>query len=265
MPATQVLLLALPAAFVRTAAAAEDPSTTALSHCNYAGVERWEAEPKHVFVMPCSELAATQRWSGGALSKPATASVLENDGAPLEQRCLGIIERDPIGMVGCTAAPHFVYNHSNQSIAIADGTGRCVDVNHGAGPDVDFYACHGPGGPDVSHQQFHYSKASRQLISAVNSSLCLAVNRSIVVPYIEPPCVWPSVPASGLPFAPSTQLVGIAVIENATAIKNYGRSCQGYILSYSDLKLNSLNSRPAFRGRHVVSRRRFKWRPVLGV
>jgi hypothetical protein len=215
--------------------------------------------------MPCSELAATQRWSGGALSKPATASVLENDGAPLEQRCLGIIERDPIGMVGCAAAPHFVYNHSNQSIAIADGTGRCVDVNHGAGPDVDFYACHGPGGPDVSHQQFHYSKASRQLISAVNSSLCLAVNRSIVVPYIEPPCVWPSVPASGLPFAPSTQLVGIAVIENATAIKNYGRSCQGYILSYSDLKLNSLNFRPAFRGRHVVSRRRFKWRPVLGV
>lgn len=40
--------------------------------------------------------------------------------------------------------------------------------------------------------------------------------------FIAPPCVWPSHPAAGLPFAPSTALLGLTVLENATKIENYG-------------------------------------------
>ena len=110
-------------------------SSTTPPPCDYGtGVMKWEAEPRHVFVVPCSQ-DPTQRWSGAALTAGAKvpSSVLSNAGAPADTRCLGSKERDPIGMVPCADAPHFIYNHSNKSLAIADGTGRCVDVNHGSG------------------------------------------------------------------------------------------------------------------------------------
>ena len=199
-------------------------SSTTPPPCDYGtGVMKWEAEPRHVFVVPCSQ-DPTQRWSGAALTAGAKvpSSVLSNAGAPADTRCLGSKERDPIGMVPCADAPHFIYNHSNKSLAIADGTGRCVDVNHGSGPDIEFYSCHTAENPDLTHQQFDYDSSTHQLSSVANTSLCLAVNRSVVVPYVTPPCVWPSVPAAGLPFAVSESMVGITVLENATAIQNYG-------------------------------------------
>ena len=39
---------------------------------------------------------------------------------------------------------------------------------------------------------------------------------------IAPPCSWPSSPPAGLPFARSTTLQGIEILENATSIPDYG-------------------------------------------
>ena len=255
------MLLGMLARAVVTAAAAAGVQQAVPPACDYGsagGIDRWEPEPRHVFVVACDKSDPKQRWGGATLAGPG-ASKLTNEGAPKATACLGSAEHDPIGVTACADAPSFLYNHTNRSLAIADGSGRCVDVNHGKGPDIDFYSCHAPGMLDLSHQQFAYDATTKQLINTVlssspsgtNRSLCLAVNRSAILPYILPPCVWPSEPAAGLPFEDSTELVGITVLgailwplsrpdmidfslnfgphlgrlfraENATAIVNYG-------------------------------------------
>lgn len=224
------VLAALPASL----AAAPPP-------CEYGEAIKYTAEATSVFVKPCSVSDATQRWAGDTLRQSGTYSTLTNAGS-LEGACLGTSTQDPVSMDnGCDT--QFFYNHSNRSIAVVESTGKlrprwrnqhashwqpseavgsCLDVNHGHGPDVQFYACHDGTSGDLQHQQFMYEPESGQLRNAGNTSLCLALNRTKILPYITPPCTWPNRPAAGLPFEQSTILRGITVLENATAIKNYG-------------------------------------------
>ena len=82
----------------------------------------------------------------------------------------------------------------------------CLDVNHGSGPDIDFYVCHAAASPDVAHQQFYYIHATRQL-QAANTSLCLALNRTKLLPYINPPWCGPPPPDRNTGFSRYLMLV----------------------------------------------------------
>jgi hypothetical protein len=167
--------------------------TAAVPSCKYNGSTRWSKYPTGVFVKPCSATDATQRWLGSTLATTdGSPSPLTNAGAHADV-CLGTLERDPIMMEPCSGAK-FLYNHSNRTIAVVGSVmgGKCLDLNHGTGPDIDFWACHDRTSPDAKHQQFDYNRTTGQLRPVTNSSLCLSLNRSKVLPYITPPCVWPS-------------------------------------------------------------------------
>ena len=119
--------------------------------CHYDAAPRYSDLASYVFVKPCSAADATQRWAGSTLLSAATTSELTNAGAPAGW-CLSALERDPVAIQPCAGGSSaegatFLYNHTNLSVALVAGgavRGLCLDVNHGSGPDVDFYACHGP-------------------------------------------------------------------------------------------------------------------------
>jgi hypothetical protein len=187
--------------------------------CVYDGSVRWTTLAMGVFGKPCRATDDTQRWAGLTLtSSSSRPSTLTNAGAP--NHCLDTLERDPIMMGPCGTA-RFLYNQTNKTIAVI-GNGLCIDVNHGTGPAIDFYACHTSTSPDVHHQQFNFDESTSQIHLATNKSLCLSLNRTMLLPYIEPPCIWPSVPPATNPFKNSDLLQGITVLENATAIPGYG-------------------------------------------
>jgi hypothetical protein len=235
-----VLASALPlavAALAGTAAAAEE-----FPPCEYGKAAQYSAEATGVFVKQCSGTDPTQSWGGATLAAPGgPPSPITNRGAP-EGTCLSVATKDPISMAaaGC-GGTSFVYSRANKTISVAGGSasssgskvvsaclgegGRCcLDLNHGTGPDVDFWACHPAGSASAGHQQFEFDAATGQLRAATNASLCLALNKTLMMPYIWPPCTWPSEAPAGQPppFERSTRLRGITVLENATAIPHYG-------------------------------------------
>ena len=169
-----------------------------------------------------------QKWSGTTLTKPGSGpSALTNEG-----KCVTSAVADPVEVATDCAhdTTRWSFN-ANGSLSIAveaagtpagKGVGACLDVNHGQGPDIDLYTCHSATSPDASHQLWKFDNASMLLRTSASKGMCLARNWTLLKPYISPPCVWPSVPPLGLPFARSTKLRGVTVLENATAIVNYG-------------------------------------------
>ena len=196
--------------------------------CVYEGPVRWTADATGLFVKACKAEDATQRWSGDTLLTAKTPSTLTNAGAPAGM-CLGTAAQDPVQMAApatCSSTPPlFIYNHTNHTIALTvpgAGLGLCLDVNHGTGPDVDLYDCHASTNPDLPHQEFIYDNSTGQLRTALNASVCLALNRTKIMPYITPPCTWPSNAPAGVPFPSSDLLRGVTVLEDATPIAGYG-------------------------------------------
>ena len=206
-----------------------------LSHagtiCDYDAPIRWSDHPTGVFVKPCSASDATQRWAGDTLTAAATTtSTLTNAGAR-PGACLGTRERDPVSIEEPCAGALFLYNSTSRTVATATATGGllCLDLNHGTGPDIDFWPCHDAASPDFAHQQFDFDAGSgqlRPLAPGLNGSLCLALNRTAIPPYVAAPCTWPSAPPAaddGCPFPPSAALPGgLTVLENATSVAGFG-------------------------------------------
>ena len=89
---------------------------------------------------------------------------------------------------------------------------------------VHFHA-HATGTPPrvQERRQFDWEPRTSQLRSVFEPTLCLTLNRSKILTYIEPPCVWPSLPPpDDQPWTgPSPLLQGITILENVTAIPGY--------------------------------------------
>jgi len=196
--------------------------------CDYGELPHWSTDAISLVVLPCNASSSMQQWGGATLTKPGSGlSALTQ-----ESLCVTSASANPVEVVKDCAhdATRFLFSaNGSLSIAVAaagtaagKGVGACIDVNHGDGPDVDIYSCHGAGSPDASHQLWSYDKTAQTLASRSAKGMCLARNRTLLKPFISPPCVWPSVPPSGLPFARSTKLRGITVLENATSIPSYG-------------------------------------------
>ena len=196
--------------------------------CDYNPGVAWTALALGLHVMPCNRTDPTQQWAGGTLTGSG-ASALRSAGAP--GYCLSGDVADPVTMAACTnTAPGtlFEYNHTARTLGVAGAGDRCLNVNHDTGPDINFERCPVSGVSPIRVQQrrqFDWLPATRQLRSVFETGLCLALNRSKILTYIEPPCVWPSVPpggGAGVPWAgASSLLAGITVLENVTTIPGY--------------------------------------------
>eukprot|EP01044_Picomonas_judraskeda_P007510 COSAG03_NODE_810_length_5761_cov_6.315613_3_plen_239_part_00 len=89
------------------------------------------------------------------------------------------------------------------------------------------------GGLSLDRRRGGYDTSRRRMLAFVQSlalalGLVAASGSAAPAPceygeYIEPPCEWPSRPPAGrVPFPASSSVAGITILENATAIKNYG-------------------------------------------
>ena len=88
--------------------------------------------------------------------------------------CLVSVSGDPVQVGPCEtdARAEWFFNFTNNTIAIskpslpesARGIGACLDLNGGAGPDIDMYNCH-----DASNHDFIYQKWSFDLIDSTIS------------------------------------------------------------------------------------------------
>jgi hypothetical protein len=123
-------------------------------------------------VRPCNVSDPYQHWSGAALSSnPARVpSPVSNAGAAA---CLTTTWNDPVTVKPCSGAGDAIFMRNNAScpgaavgaitLEVVKGPGdggyggRCLDLNHGTGPDVDLWACHQPDHPDCPHQVFDFA------------------------------------------------------------------------------------------------------------
>ena len=198
--------------------------------CDYDAGVQWTALPLGAHVMPCASSNPFQRWAGGTLRVAAGASVassIANEGTP--GYCLGVEHADPVTMAACgsngTTGTKFTYNHSSRSLGVA-GQNRCLNVNHNTGPDVNFERCPiaGVTPPHVqARRQFDWLPRTSQLRSVFEPTLCLTLNRSKILTFVQPPCRWPSVPPPQPPWSGASALLrGITLLENVTAIPGFG-------------------------------------------
>ena len=136
----------------------------------------------------------------------------------------------PCSTTGSAAAGgvDFVYNHTARTLGVANNTEKCFNINHDTGPDVNFNRCPRAGITPArvqARRQFDWMPHTRQLRSVYEPTLCLTLNRSKILTFVEPPCTWPSIPpstATALPWSrQSSVLNGIALLENVTAIPGY--------------------------------------------
>lgn len=203
--------------------------------CNYNAGVQWTELPIGVHVMPCSTTTPMnpfQQWAGDTLtSNTMVASSITNAGTP--GYCLGEAQEDPVTMTACKGssgsdgtATKFMYNHTARTLGVAGNSNKCLNINHDTGPDVNFNRCPRAGitPPRVqARRQYDWLPLTSQLRSVFEPMLCLTLNRSKILTFIQPPCVWPSVPPPQPPWnGPSALLKGITILENVTAIPGYG-------------------------------------------
>ena len=130
---------------------------------------------------PCNSSDPYQQWKGAIFTDTKTATSTIVNGA--SSQCLATTWNDPVTISACDVnSTLFVANvvnvanvgntdnadntKSSNAITIeivkspGDGgyQGRCLDLNHGIGPDVDLWECHVPSHPDYQHQLFEYSQ-----------------------------------------------------------------------------------------------------------
>eukprot|EP00729_Bicosta_minor_P016197 gene16197-20681_t len=213
-------------------------TTSPLSNlCNYNAGVQWTRLPLGVHVTPCSAAAPIdpyQQWEGDTLTSldKEVASPVRNAGTGAAY-CLGTSQEDPVTMSTCNTdgsvadGVNFMYNHTARTLGVANNTEKCFNINHDTGPDVNFNRC--PRAITPPHvrarRQFDWMPSTRQLRSVYEPTLCLTLNRSKILTYVEPPCIWPSIPPStstALPWNRQSNLLkGIALLENVTAIPGY--------------------------------------------
>ena len=214
--------------------AATRSAGSVVDYCDYDPGVRWSPLPLGLHVMPCSNASDPfQRWAGETLlgTGSAASSPITNAGAP--GYCLGVERADPVTMSACSgpngtqAATKFFYNHTSRSLGVVGATDHCLNVNHNTGPDINFEKCPiaGVTPPRVQQRrQFDWNPSTRQLRSVFEPNLCLTLNRSKILTFVQPPCRWPSVPPPEPPpwSGQSSLLQGITLLENVTAIRGYG-------------------------------------------
>ena len=215
--------------------------------CVYDGKVSWDGPRAFTKLLKCDADDPFQRWEG------LDHGIIRNQGAGT-QLCLSTASHDPIRMMPCADdTTRWFYNRSNLTVAVVaaakgtlagKGVGACIDVMGGAGPDVDIWTCHQPGNPDAPHQQFTYDARSKSIQSPHVAGLCLSLNRTAMAPYVSAPCTWPNKPPppppppslhhyldrdrdqdqlhQHPPIPPSEIWSGITILENATAIPNFG-------------------------------------------
>jgi hypothetical protein len=115
-----------------------------------------------LYMAPCNNSDPWQQWEGTTLHAPDTPSSVSNKAS---MQCLTTLTADPMTVGPCTGkyAATFLFNHTNLSLAVVHPSagagghrkaGSCLDVNGGAGPDIDLWGCHGLDNLDYKHQQF---------------------------------------------------------------------------------------------------------------
>lgn len=213
-------------------------TTSPLSNlCNYNAGVQWTRLPLGVHVTPCSAAAPIdpyQQWEGDTLTSldKEVASPVRNAGTGAAY-CLGTSQEDPVTMSTCNTdgsvadGVNFMYNHTARTLGVANNTEKCFNINHDTGPDVNFNRCPRAITPPRvrARRQFDWMPSTRQLRSVYEPTLCLTLNRSKILTYVETPCIWPSIPPStstALPWNRQSNLLkGIALLENVTAIPGY--------------------------------------------
>ena len=131
-------------------------------------------------VRECDPSDTFQQWKIGIVGADFS---IENVGAGT---CLSTTWADPVTVDNCSspdatlfavvrgaaAARAAVAPPGSVLLEVVKGkgdggyAGRCLDVNHGVGPDVDLYACHNASHPDYGHQVFTFDSKTGMIRNA---------------------------------------------------------------------------------------------------
>ena len=139
----------------------------------------------------CNASDPYQQWTGDTFEK-GNPSVIKNVGAG---SCLTSMSCDPVSAGPCSGpeSAKYLYNHTNFTISLPEsassstalghctrGTGLCLDLNQGSGPDIDIWSCHGTDNLDYIHQRFAYNVTTRgiQTVRDDGRKECLTLLRS---------------------------------------------------------------------------------------
>lgn len=107
-----------------------------------------------VEVAPCNTADPNQQWSSDL-----NHSVIKNIGTG---QCLTTgLEKDPLTLADCSQTDQsqlFFFNRTTHMFYTEDEkkNRRCIDLNHGVGPDIDWFNCHKPSDFDFKNQQFEF-------------------------------------------------------------------------------------------------------------
>ena len=134
----------------------------------------------------CNESDVFQQWEGAvlvdALKKISSSSSIRNAGT---NKCLTTTWSDPVTVGSCDEKNATMFlarpaecpgaKPGDLTLEVLNGTGdggyggRCLDLDHGVGPDIDLWACHPPTHPDAPHQVYSYDAHSRLLHAGSNA------------------------------------------------------------------------------------------------
>ena len=188
--------------------------------CSYNRSSEWSVDRRYLYMAKCNASDLAQQWSGATFlsSSNKTNKKIKKKKKPSavtngrwRSGCLSTSLSLPmIVSTPCDGAA-FTYNEEDQTLSVAipsprtergKGVGACVDMYGGAKcQDVDLWTCHEKGHKDYSHQQWEYDVKDMSLRSTqtCGNDLCLSLNRTLLPPYVETPCVWPNILPSATP------------------------------------------------------------------
>ena len=86
---------------------------------------------------------------------------------------------DAVGLAECSRATRWTFLSASSQLAVANTSGgelngKCLDVNHGDGPDVSLWQCHAKGSKDIENQQWLLERNRIRSRSAAGA-MCLSI------------------------------------------------------------------------------------------
>eukprot|EP00941_MAST-03F_sp_MAST-3F-sp1_P004703 g4703.t1 len=139
---------------------------------------------KYLEIRSCNDFDKFQNWK--ILQKNNETFSIQNLG---NQKCLSSIFDDPISTSLCEndkvatftkiinqdEKSQFQLKFSSKKSLSSGLNGKCIDVNHSIGPDIDAYDCHAATHKDFSHQLFSFDRKKMRI---EHSGKCLGLYSS---------------------------------------------------------------------------------------
>lgn len=207
----------------------EKAAQEALSKCE----AYCEASPPiSMYTVKCDASDPYQQWHSSAFTEASDSNDSDSTGYTVMNggsgMCLSTNSQDPITVEPCASTDEMLFVYDTNALQLrtpaADAANsKCVDLNHGTGPDLDLWQCHTDGDMDFAHQRFEYKPVSTQggggegggglLESKSSPGMCVAVLKDPPPPFQPTPqctacsvdcslgsmtkCQWVAIPSCG--------------------------------------------------------------------